>query len=994
MKRLVIRYLPILLVAFIGLSFPISRALADNTCTIDYTDSDHGATVISGFEPYSSGSWVEGQGLVAGDSFDAHDRWAFDLPITQTNVTSLSFHTNQPGSEFTGAGTTEVIDTSLVVGCWTDSSCGTHIPWVYSETLDLGGGHYQTTYNFDPVTDIATKLSIFHDWGSHMPHLFTVSEITYTTTDACTGDDTGTLTRPLTSDDEADTDPLYDLNAVYADSFNLDIYPTLNAGGVDSVYGWSKAPGAKVHAADAGSIVDVKGLSWDQCGIANVTPIPSEDDPQPTEYVRYPASGDQPCLVSHYGSDHVAEIHWLDASDVYIVTLQLGDSTKIQYLVKNAPNYVVVGDTVAAGCVLGETIPLTTLPAPAINYNQLGAIAAVGALFTDGLSELAFGVIGAGSQVISAFGSTAPSNTPLGYTMLTFYDTDDSILELASQLTVEPTSDDKCNQTGEFKDCLAFNPQFTNGGDGWVASGNVQWTEPGVILGPGQSVQATINLTSTGDYTATAFAEGVNGAAGELRVFLGSHTERFPAPVEWSDLQLDASPLGAPDAGTFYTVGVQNTGNAPIQVNSLCVTDGAPNLGPNSCYFNNQSFVQGTSGWDVSDGVEPVDQGLNVPDGGTISQNVMLNPLPGGAATYHLVVRGNWWYTGAMDTTSSASAIAQIQYEWPDGTGYVDMVPITIKGNLAFGAGQLAYIADISVTDTTDAVMNLKVSTTTAGDMGVQGIQITDACLSTIDGGSFPGQGGGGAPPPLDANCTYVSRPQNNDPAAWLQWHWEKSNQFFTCQLMVLLNKMYTLGKQSYLLAGWEARYMQSQLKLWSSWLGAQLFPWLNGQFRNMAIGQVTTVYQSGGSCNDLFCVLNTLISGILTPLNNIVNTLLGLINTAANLFLTIITGIIGVALSFLTRIFGIVNQATSLLTGIITAYSTATPVTIDGMPTCSIDPTSSPLCRMVWVMDNTAFNGRWGVLFTIALSILTIHLILWAVGEFRNAILKMGSAS
>src|SRR6185369_219145 len=119
----------------------------------------------------------------------------------------------------------------------------------------------------------------------------------------------------------------------------------------------------------------------------------------------------------------------------------------------------------------------------------------------------------------------------------------------------------------------------------------------------------------------------------------------------------------------------------------------------------------------------------------------------------------------------------------------------------AYGAGQLAYIANIEVSDTTDALMNLKVETTDAGDMGVQGIQITDACLSTVDGGPFPGQGGDGAPPPINADCTYVSRPQNNDPAAWLQWHWAKSEQFYKCDLMVLLNKMYTLGKQSYLLA-------------------------------------------------------------------------------------------------------------------------------------------------------------------------------------------------
>jgi hypothetical protein len=393
--------------------------------------------------------------------------------------------------------------------------------------------------------------------------------------------------------------------------------------------------------------------------------------------------------------------------------------------------------------------------------------------------------------------------------------------------------------------------------------------------------------------------------------------------------------------------------------------------------------------------VEVADQALNVPDNGVISQNVMLNPLPGGPATYKLVVRGDWWYTGELDTTSSTSAIAQVQYEWPDGSGYQNMTPVTIKANLAYGGGQLAYVANISVSSPTDDVMNIKVSTTTAGDMDVQGIRITDACLSTTNGGNYPGQGGGSAPPPLNANCEYVSRPQNNDPAAWLQWHWAMSNQFFRCDLLVLLNKMYKLGQQSYTLAGWEARYMQSTLRMYSDWLGKQLFPWLSGHFRNIAFGQVTTVYQSGGgSCSDLFCVLNSLITGILTPITNIVNTLLSLLTVGVNLLLTVITGIIGLALGFLTRLLGLFNQATGLLSGILNAYNNATPVAVEGLPMCNVDPSSSLFCRATWLLDNTILSGRWGILLTLIIGVAGIHLILWVIGEFKSAIVTTGSSS
>jgi len=836
----------------------------------------------------------------------------------------------------------------------------------------------------------------------------------YDCTEDCGG---GTLTRPLTSDDEVADIPLYDLTrlAILPQAFTheFNVYDVLGRGGPQTVHAWSNAPGAPVHAANAGTIADVKPLTTDDCGVGQYWPHLEGTEVTGADFYDFHSAANQPCIVELYDTSPIGDIedvpwpdysneasvykhrYWLDTTDVYVVTLQIADSQKIQYLVRNAPDYVLVGDDVESGCVLGETIPLTTIPSQATNFPAISAVSGAVAFVVSGPIGWAAGAAAVIAGLASVFipGAT-PDSTAMGYTTLSLYDEADTIQELASQLTVEPTNDDHCAGTGQYANCLASNPTFTQAGKNWVASGNVEWNEPGVTLDPGESITSAINLSSTGDYTVTAFAQGENGAAGEIRIFLGSNTEKSPAPLEWTSVQLTTEPVGAPDAGAFWTLGVQNTGTARLQIASLCVTDGAPNLGPNSCYFNNQSFVDGVSGWDTTEGVEPVDEGLNVPDDGVISQNVHLLPLPGGPATYKLVIRGDWWYNGTFDYVSEAEAIASVKYEWPDGTGYQDMVPINITGNLAYGAGQLAYIAEIEVSAETDDLMNIKVQTTTAGDMGVLGIRITDACLSTINGGPFPGQGGDGAPPPIDVTCNYVSRPQTNDPAAWLNWHWAKSEQFFTCKLMVLLNKMYVLGQQSYTLAGWQARYAQSTLKMWSAWLGGQFFPWFSGHLRNIAIGQVTTVYETGGTCSDIFCVLNTLISGILTPINNIVNTVLGLITTAANLFLTVLTGIIGVGLAFLTRIFEVFNQAVQLLAGIATAYNTATPVTIEGMPTCSVDPDSSMLCRVIWILDNTMLGGRWGVLFVLILSILSIHLIIWAIAEFRGAIIRVGSAT
>jgi hypothetical protein len=206
---------------------------------------------------------------------------------------------------------------------------------------------------------------------------------------------------------------------------------------------------------------------------------------------------------------------------------------------------------------------------------------------------------------------------------------------------------------------------------------------------------------------------------------------------------------------------------------------------------------------------------------------------------------------------------------------------------------------------------------------------------------------------------------------------------------MVLLNKMYTLGKQEYLLAGWNIRYSQSQLKLWSSWLGKQFFPWLDGQFRNIAIGQVTTVYQTGGGqCSDLFCVLQTLINGLVTPLNSIVNTILAILGGIAGLFLSIISGLIALMIAYVTELLRLLQLGQQLLATLLAAYNNSTPVAIPGLPSCSLDPRSSAFCMGIWVLDNTIFSGTGAAIIPMLTGILSIHLLIWAVAELKRTVL------
>lgn len=143
-----------------------------------------------------------------------------------------------------------------------------------------------------------------------------------------------------------------------------------------------------------------------------------------------------------------------------------------------------------------------------------------------------------------------------------------------------------------------------------------------------------------------------------------------------------------------------------------------------------------------------------------------------------------------------------------------------------------------------------------------------------------------------------------------------------------------------------------------------------------------------------MFCLLNNLITGVLEPVNNIINFVLAFLTATADLLFTVISGVIGLALAFATRLFAFVGTASNLFTTIITAYNSATPATIPQLPQCSTDLDSSLLCPFFWMLDNTIFEGRWGLLVTIGMAILTIHVILWAIEKLRDVVVKTGGAA
>lgn len=968
MKRLIYRYLPILLVVVIGLSLPISQVAADDTCnTYDFSTGEHGFVLITtpgGSDP-SVGSYSGSEydtGYVSVSGFDEQRVHIYlDFGATWT-LTSIQVFYSVDVEDAVRAPAQIIISGNGDSPQEYDISSGSG----QNHTFDGGGGtgdrldvSLLAEAGFDPGPQGSGSISKVIICGT-LP----------------SGEPT--LTMPLASADLHPTWGMYDSTYVHSldDTWSDD-------DGREPVDAYSNKLNVHVHAVAAGTVTAVDPDITSQC-------VPMDEVSPEIPFAPHACFVIIPAVIAE---EDVAQVFTVQMTNTSLVLVQDdSDSTIIYtYFISNAT--VSVGDHLDAGCVLGETIPLNNAP---IHLGDIGVGLAIGnsgatatAAITGGLNSIYTGK----SVVVVRQDKLVPE-----------------ITRLYPNLTAEP--DESTCGTGSFGGCINANSSLLSL-DSWSATEGVDLIPGGGVTLPGgttstQIYQTGITVVDATNYTLNVQARSTQAGDGftvvpKIRLFVGTQISEQAITTTWANYSFDF--LGE-DLTPEQAIGIvnRNASGTDLEVRYVCLSvQGAPQA-RSSCYFNNHHFDDGPTDWEVGGGVTFDTGQAFTHNDSTIAQTVILNPLDGETpATYNLTVAGRLIATNGF--TGQEDKTVTLQYLYPsDGSysdiGTVDSVLVDSEGkNVYDGSVNLEhpYVLTVpfDVSEHTNSTFTIKTLVTDSENF-LTGFRIDYACLqSTTDDGSFPGQDPpGGFEPPFVESCEAITVPQDNNISSWIYFHWANLNRFFDCTLMVKLNHFADTMDTTAKTMKWFMRWVIDTGQMGGRWMSTQLFPWLNGQFRNMAIGQVTTVYQSGGSCNDIFCVLNTLISGILTPINNIVNTVLGLINAAANLLLTILTGVIGLGLAFLGRLFGLFNQVTGLFTGIIGAYTTATPATISGLPTCGIDPTSSPFCRATWVLDNTIFGGRWAVLLTLILGIASIHLILWVIGEFKAAIISTGSSS
>lgn len=749
-----------------------------------------------------------------------------------------------------------------------------------------------------------------------------------------------------------------------------------------SVVGFSNKP-AIVHAADDGTVTAITPVSSTRCN-----------------------AQDEECYVifdtfKTFGVlEDKATAMSFNLNNVYMVTVEVEVNRHLRYLVTNPQQYVAVGDTVGKGCPLGESIP--------ISKRYIGASEFVGPIvdwFVQTLLTLGLGINTSDIEPLypletAEFTVVQQAITISGSIYLT---------TLLPSLIEYPESEPRSCEY-QPSACLSADPELKRP-ELWASTGNVEWfSGGGAVLNPGSRIDMQLALDSGENYTIETWARAMSGA-GRISVQLGQTLTTF---TPQSQFQQFIIPSGShvPDLGLFYTLSISNTGSAPVFVQSVCVRD--ENNGssrPPVCYFSNPSFdgLPAAQGWNttgtVNDGLIPGE--IIMFDGDTISQNAQLYPDGISAHVYFVTVTAT--VGGADITTLKADNTSEVgfEYEFPAAAGFdpyfgpnsADTYPVSgfftgVDNGITFlPDNQIVFYANLTVSSFENSTFTIRAVIDSSNPnlfVRVREVCIDDPFLHHDDPDAWIPE------PPFQPNCVGISPPQGNDVGAWTFYHWSQLDRFFQCDLMILLNRMHDTAQNAYRLMGWQFRYWQATLLMFTRWLSTDLIHWLNGHFRNMAVGSVTTIESAPGASlwDVLLALINVVLGPIVQAIRDIITMLLGIVSQVVNLVLVVIQGIISLIMLLLTQMLNLFGLAQSFLVALVTAYNTATPTPLPGMADCTANPQANAWCKSLWVLSNTIYSGPGALIIPLMTAILSIHLLLFVVGEFKRAVISIGQSS
>lgn len=790
----------------------------------------------------------------------------------------------------------------------------------------------------------------------------------------------GGLTRPLADADEHPTWEMYDYD--YVHTLDEDF---LEEGSY--VYAHSNEFGASVAAVADGTVVSITPFTPDKCfstlfGLSNVN---------------YTLCIDViPAIINGSSTNFVFNLEMVGN---YVVTIEDASipGRLYEYIVSEPT--VAEGDFVVAGCVIGKTIQLKSLPVPDFVVGLLNIGMTLGLSFT-----------------------TPPTNA--GVTYIGMADVEDGLFDPLLPSLVLPPDLSNCKEQA-LSGCVNDDSSLIRLDRYYYDSGVTLISGGGVTLPVDKRLyQTEIMIDPLLDYTlnvqARIVSAGGDDELGRLRLIIGQvagvQRADFDVTGGWQNFSLTTTGTSWIYNTNLTDIGVYNGGSltlsSDIEIRYMCLAPVTASTAPGSCYFANNEFDYDASGWIINGTTFASGQAFML-DGSYITQVVRLLPDEGGPHNYTIRAVARLLATSAY--TGQVGKEVVLQYEYPQGdtptdVGVIDSAAVIANGlSPVTGAVLLEYpyelTVNLEITEETQENFLFRVEVTDP-DNYILGLRLDSVCIDPEGDGTFPGQDpGGGYDPPVIRGCSVVPVPIEGSVAAWTFYHWSNLKRFFNCELMPLLKnwfKVFDGFRVTMLKVG---RYWIALVHHGSNWT-VSVFYWFNGHFSNIAQGRITTVFSSGNGCNgDILCNIGGIIDTLANTLRPIVESLANAVNTlvsviagvfigVVNLFFTLIGGLVSVVVAIIIRLMRFVQSIVGLLTGLVGAFNGATPTAIPGLPTCATDPSSNLLCMGVWFADNTIFSGRWNTIFIIIYSIWSILLILYIIGEIKDTLLKTWGSS
>jgi len=821
---------------------------------------------------------------------------------------------------------------------------------------------YDNNDVYDPHTVDAPYNWIALPWNTRAPHGATIT-IVSVGEDETPCEEEIELVRPLRATDEI--------------GWTVNTASSLQVGPL-SKFGFTREAGSPVHAAADGTIIEMRPISGSDCFalIGSFTPACNFD--------LFSMMAGLPIPVPAFPLVQIGlRPMWGDAYMADLVVLDTGD-LRISYIVANAELYVQQGMTVGAGCIVGETAEIATT-IPGIQSELPGVVVAL-------TSDRAIPVPLMISSELEA--------------------------ELPDYWTIQPpTEGNPCLRASYLDGCLG-DAQLRDP-SAWQLGGSSAWTSGGVSLADGDSIMGLFALDRSRAPELIVTARG----AGVMEMSLGATSQR----VDVGATVVRHTILGAPhvaDVGGLYSVRVGNylDTQAPVIVTEICVRhtyDGLPpgvppTLTPDgwtptprptttpppppdqiACTVRNSSFNtvlanRSIVDWAGSPGVEAGEGDVLMPSGATVSQTIGIP-----AGTYTLTVVAAPW--GAIVDDDGV----MLDLEYDTGAGYSPLGSYSLAAYSDAG-GTISYRSTLVLASPASSFV-LR-ATIVGSSLGLRGMRIKSICLNdgdapppVVGGGSGGGPGGG----PFVAVCgDIIPTPRLGDSVqTWIGWMWGQLSYFFRCELMVILNSIIDTITRFFTTMAQVSRWMMASMDAAMQWFGGDLIGWLGGHLANIASGQSTTIVSASGGC-DIWCILETLVDGLVSALDgiidiaaDIVDFLIDLVTAVINAAFAIMAAILALFLWLVGEVYRIFMMATGLLMSIINAWGTATPEAINGL-NCAVDWDQSAVCLSFWILDNTVLSGPGEFMIPSITTLASVILAMWIFKRFRYVIIQMGAST